>query len=599
MNQTSISFAMAKFIFVSYLALALVTTFIVVNQAVKSVNEQQQAFITLQMQTISDNYRLFLENHLTILNAQSNRPIIVQTLMQNNGNAQIIAEHLKHLRFLGEKYDYSLLDFDGELVYSTNQSSDFYHDDATWITKLLSNKISDNISFKKIDNKYYWVLAAPITYNNSVEGIFTTTIPIERIHHQHKSTAQLQTLSIEFIHHQQSIALFGHIKSGIKRQIEWLDLDLKLNFTFDDTAITSSINDLIIQLTVLILLAILIITLLAYYLGYRYIVTPILSLALATNSLQEGDQGIPLKADIKIKELSNLFNNFNKMSKNISKREQDLISSKQLLIQSHEDLKLSESQRVQSEKMASLGVLVAGVAHEINNPIGFVKSNIDTLKSYWLDIQDLLFQLQSDVTTPEQKEQLAALYKKYDIDFLIEDINPLIDSTTSGIERVTEIIQSLKSFARADAPQKVLADLNEGLNATIVMAKNELKYHCELDIDLAPLPPVLMHPSKINQVFMNLLINAGQSIKDKGTISIKTFIENNDVIITVADTGCGIAPDKLEQIFTPFYTSKPIGQGTGLGLSICHRIITQHNGSINVTSVVGSGSCFTISLPME
>jgi len=108
-----------------------------------------------------------------------------------------------------------------------------------------------------------------------------------------------------------------------------------------------------------------------------------------------------------------------------------------------------------------------------------------------------------------------------------------------------------------------------------------------------------MHPSKINQVFMNLLINAGQSIKDKGTISIKTFIENDDVIITVADTGCGIAPDKLEQIFTPFYTSKPIGQGTGLGLSICHRIITQHNGSINVTSVVGSGSCFTISLPME
>jgi len=599
MNQTSISFAMAKFIFVSYLALALVTTFIVVNQAVKSVNEQQQAFITLQMQTISDNYRLFLDNHLTILNAQSKRPIIVQTLMKNNDNAQIIAEHLKHLRFLGEKYDHSLLDFDGELVYSTNENPDFSHDEATWLKNLLENKVSDYIVLEKIENNYYWVLAAPVTYNNSVEGIFTTTIPIERIHHQHGSSSELQTLSIELIHNQQPIALFGHIETGIKRQKQWPKLDLILNFTFDDTAIKSSITELIVQLTLLILFAILIITLLAYYLGYRYIVTPISALALATSSLDDGDLLVPLKADLKIKELSNLFNNFNHMSRSISKREQDLISSKQLLIQSHEDLKMSESQRMQSEKMASLGVLVAGVAHEINNPIGFVKSNIDTLKSYWLDIQDLLFQLQSEVTTPQQKEQLSALYKKYDIDFLLEDINPLIDSTTSGITRVTEIIQSLKSFARADAPEKVLADLNEGLNATIVMAKHELKYHCKLDIDLAPLPPILMHPSKLNQVFMNLLINAGQAIEHDGTISVKTSIKEEHVLITITDTGCGIAPDKLDQIFTPFYTSKPIGQGTGLGLSICHRIIAQHNGTINVISELGHGSSFTISLPIE
>lgn len=599
MNKTSISFAMAKFIFVSYLALALVTTFIVVNQAVNSVNEQQQAFIALEMQTINDNYRLFLNNHLTILSEQSQQPIIVQALMQNNDNPQILAEYLQHLLFLGKQYDHSLLDFDGQLVYSTHQNPAFFHNDAPWLQSVLTQAPQDHIMIKKIEDRYYWILAAPVKYNNRVEGILTTTIPLDMINQQYHFSDAQQGLAIALILNQQTIASFGHTKSGIVRQITWPSIGLIINFTFDDTAINLAINELIIQLTLLILFSILIITLLAYYLGYRYIVTPILDLARATNSLEDGDKLITLKADIKIKELSNLFNNFNQMSQKISKREQALISSRQKLIKSHENLKQSESQRMQSEKMASLGVLVSGVAHEINNPIGFVKSNVDTLKSYWLDIQDLLSQLQSDMTTPAQQKQLQQLYEKYDIAFLISDINPLIDSTTLGITRVTEIIQSLKSFARADAPQKVMADLNEGLSATIVMARNELKYHCKLDIDLAPLPSVLMHPSKLNQVFMNLLINAGQSIEKEGIISIKTFVKDEDVVIKIADSGCGIAPEKLDQIFTPFYTSKPIGQGTGLGLSISHRIVAQHNGTIKVTSTVGKGSCFTITIPIE
>ena len=599
MKKISISFAMAQFIFISYLILALFTTFIVVNQAVKSVNIQQQALIALEMQTVSDNYHQFLTNHLIILNEQSKQPIITQELMQSNTSPLIIAEHIKSLRFLDKKYDHSLLDFDGNIVYTTNPNTTSYHHDPLWKKSLLKQATQEHIVIRKIKQDYYWVLIAPVKYNYQVEGFLITIIPIDAINEQHISMDNSKNLAIDLIHNQQNITSFGHVTSGIKRKIEWPELSLVFNFTFDDTAINEAINELIIQLSLLILFSIFVITLFAYYLGHKYIVTPILELASATNYLEDGDQIVTLKSDIKIKELSNLFSNFNRMCQKVSKREQALISSKKLLMKSHDDLKQSESQRMESEKMASLGVLAAGVAHEINNPIGFVKSNIDILKSYWNDIDNLLKKIESKTKNQEQKMQLENIYEEYDINFLRTDIPPLINSTTDGIGRVTEIVQSLKSFARADAPEKVMADINEGLNATIVMARNELKYHCQLDISLEPLPLIFMHPGKLNQVFMNLLINAGQSIEDRGIISIKTYVENDNIIVEILDTGCGIKASKLNKIFTPFYTSKPIGQGTGLGLSISHRIIEQHGGTINVTSTWGEGSCFMISLPIN
>ena len=169
----------------------------------------------------------------------------------------------------------------------------------------------------------------------------------------------------------------------------------------------------------------------------------------------------------------------------------------------------------------------------------------------------------------------------------------------SGIERVAEIVQSLKTFARQDSPDKGLSDINEGLKATINMANNEIKYHCDLTIDLAPLPLIMVYPGKLNQVFMNLIINASQAITDHGDITIRSFIDEDYAVVEITDTGSGIEPDKFSQIFTPFYTSKPIGQGTGLGLSISHGIMEQHGGKIEVTSTVGLGSCFSIFIPLS
>jgi len=219
------------------------------------------------------------------------------------------------------------------------------------------------------------------------------------------------------------------------------------------------------------------------------------------------------------------------------------------------------------------------------------------LKGYIQNLQDYHQQITKELSTFDTQQQ-KQLTEKYDITYISQDIGPLIDSTTSGIERVTEIVQSLKTFARQDSPDKVLADINEGLKATINMANNQIKYHCRLHLALAPLPLVMIYPGKLNQVFMNLIINAGQSIIEQGDIMIRTLVKDSCVMIEIEDTGCGIEPAKLAQIFTPFYTSKPQGNGTGLGLSISHGIIEQHGGEIKVRSIVGRGSCFTVCIPI-
>lgn len=595
MNKVSISFALIRFIFVSYLALALLTTYVVISQAVKYVDEQQRAFTHLEMQTINKNYRQFLDNHLQILREQSQHPLIVQSLMQAGTDKPIISAYFQHLRFLGQKLDVTLLDFDAKLVYSTQGDPSYHYINKPWLKPLLTNKNNHFITVEEINGQHYWILASVVKYNKHIEGILAVAIKLNTIN---QSVNPLNGLAVTIKHRQQPIATFGTATNGISHELSWPMEHITLVFDFDDTAINQTINQLILQLTAFIVIAILIITSLAYFLGYRYVVLPILNLAKATNSLEDGHQHVSLESDIRIKELSNLFDSFNRMSAKISQRESDLRSSQNALIKSHEELQYSEGQRLQSEKMASLGVLVAGVAHEINNPIGFINSNVDTLKNYWHDIQDLLNELERETTGTEQQQLLSDLYKKYDVKFLLEDINPLVDSTTSGILRVTEIIQSLKTFARSDTPNKIMADVNEGLNATLVMAKNELKYHCKINLSLAPLPPTLMYPSKLNQVFMNLLLNAGQAIEEQGEITIQSLVENNHIVVKISDTGIGIAPDKISQIFNPFYTSKPIGQGTGLGLSISHTIIEQHNGSIKVQSQVGQGTCFTITLPI-
>ena len=262
----------------------------------------------------------------------------------------------------------------------------------------------------------------------------------------------------------------------------------------------------------------------------------------------------------------------------------------------------AQEQLLQSEKMASIGQLAAGVAHEINNPIGYVHSNLGTLQEYISALFAMVAcsdaALRSD-DPAAYRDDVRGKRERLDIDYIIGDLPKLLEESREGIERVIKIVQDLKDFSRTggDEPMRP-SDLHKGLESTLNIVWNDLKYKVHLEKHYGVLPLVECHPSEINQVLMSLLINAGQAIENRGSIVIATGAENGEAWINIADTGCGIAPDALQRIFEPFYTTKPIGRGTGLGLAIAYSIIAKHHGRIEVDSGPGVGSAFRLVLPV-
>ena len=260
-------------------------------------------------------------------------------------------------------------------------------------------------------------------------------------------------------------------------------------------------------------------------------------------------------------------------------------------------------QLLQSEKMASVGQLAAGVAHEINNPMGYVNSNLGSLKRQVDDLMLLLDAYEkaeaSMQGSPEVLEALQKIKQRIDLKYLREDMSELIRESREGIHRVISIVESLKDYSRVDVAEWHPCNLEQGLESTLKIAWNAIKYKAEVHRDYAGLPEVECIGSQINQVFMNLLVNAAQSIRDKGLITLRSGFDETHVWIEIADSGCGIPPENLNRIFEPFFTTKPLGQGTGLGLSLSYSIVQRHHGQITVVSEPGQGTTFRVMLPRQ
>nr|WP_315235191.1 ATP-binding protein [uncultured Albidiferax sp.] len=281
------------------------------------------------------------------------------------------------------------------------------------------------------------------------------------------------------------------------------------------------------------------------------------------------------------------------------------------LLRANEELKqlnarLSDAQDklMQSEKLASIGQLAAGVAHEINNPIGFIFSNFGTLERYLDDLFQMLSayeQAEPALAGTPVAAQLKALREKVELDFLKEDIPTLMNESKDGITRVRNIVQNLKDFSRVDTSQEwVLADLHHGISSTLNIVNNEIKYKADVVKEFGEIPDIECLPSELNQVFMNLLVNAAHAIHvERGLITIRTGTEGDTVWVDVEDNGGGIAKENLGRIFDPFFTTKAVGKGTGLGLSLSYGIVKKHFGQIDVFSEVGVGTRFRVSLPVQ
>jgi len=294
-------------------------------------------------------------------------------------------------------------------------------------------------------------------------------------------------------------------------------------------------------------------------------------------------------------------------------KSRELFLSYQTLQDSHgqladalEEVKSQQRQLVQSEKLASLGTMSAGVAHEINNPLAFVFSNVNSLahsvdefKRYHDAVVKIL-KIESADEQLQGLKDLSAFIAQADLDFLFSDCGDLIDETRDGIERVKSIVAGLKAFARTDSGKRETIDVIECLQNTLRLAHNQIKYSMEVDEIYDELPLIKGYPGKLSQVFLNLIVNASQAMETSGKLTITANRQaDSAILLSFQDTGCGMSQETMDSIFNPFFTTKSVGEGTGLGLSISHGIIEEHQGEINVSSEPGKGTRFTITLPIE
>jgi PAS domain S-box-containing protein len=309
----------------------------------------------------------------------------------------------------------------------------------------------------------------------------------------------------------------------------------------------------------------------------------------------------------------------------LEKRTFELEKEKKRLKEAYVKLNQMQNQLLQSEKLASLGQLAAGVAHELNNPISFVNSNLGTLSEYVKEIKKLLEKYEKmeriikvenpafrqaqggelsrtteggeDKSKEKLSQEIDELKEQIDLDFVLGDFDKIISESQEGTQRVKSIVQNLRDFSHVDKGEFKFADINQGIESTLNIVWNELKYKAEVIKEYGDIPQIECLPQQLNQVFMNLLLNAAQAITTHGEIRIRTYQATNNVVVEISDTGIGIPKDNLPRIFEPFFTTKEVGKGTGLGLSVAYGIVQKHNGKIEVESEVNKRTTFRVILP--
>ncbi|ACM21855.1 sensor histidine kinase, HAMP domain-containing [Geotalea daltonii FRC-32] len=560
-------------------------------------------------------------------------PFMINSVIDTLGRETYLAPFMRKLSLPGkegDKADIFLLDYKGRIIAKNGAgTSNDVFENVRWRQKVMGGSPHAEISD---DGKHHKVLFAfPIFYQSLPEGVLVAKFDVSLISAVMQTTEEFKTAIIGSSGH----LLLGELDPSTlakaaggklpKREARVFSEHDKLFAVFPlqgiegfegfgwrlvlsvpSSNILAPVEKLLWHMLLIGLLTATAVSCVVFFRTRRF-VRPIKDLEATMQSIMEKDdlsQRVEISSD---EEVEALGKTFNKMLDNLSNTRVSKQSLEQIVEErthelkaSSEELKTAQLHMLQNEKMASIGQLAAGVAHEINNPIGFVSSNLTTLNKYlsrmneFIDLQE---EKLSDVA-PEHLEELELKRKTLKIDRIRKDAEQLIKESLEGTERVRDIVTDLKTFSRADAKEYLFADINECLDRTINIVWNEIKYKATVKKEFGVLPKVKCNLQQLNQVFLNLLVNAAQAIDTQGEITVATSHNGDQISVSIADTGVGIPEEIRHRIFEPFFTTKEVGKGTGLGLSISYDLIKKHNGGITLESELGRGTRFTITLPV-
>jgi signal transduction histidine kinase len=574
------------------------------------VRENRQDFIEQEMNSIAREFDSYLSLRQKSLKDYANFPILLQTVMHPDSNQSNIRDFMNEITLLGEKVPLTLRDYQGLIIYSTKPLKR----NLDIPTKQITSNNEPFIKFIEIGNPNISIeLFVPIYYQGHVEGYLQATIFISQISEFLALDARSKHHRLQFKVGDEIFLELGDKSLTLNPPISMGKNNIILSYQTKDPELFNSRRDLVVDMLLWLAAICLFINIISNKIGKKYLIMPLERLREFSSKLADGSNiYLTLEKDSKIyqfNEINDLELNFQEMAKKVIHREDSLKSAKDSLQELNDRLVEHQQQLLHSEKLASVGQLAAGVAHEINNPTGFVMGNIEVLKDYKEDLLNLFkhYQVLEHCIQQEDMQAIKAQLEKVqifksetDIDYILKDMSALISDSLEGTNRIKNIVQDLKNFSRVDSVVKKPIDINEDVIETALrLVWNEIKYKCTLEKDLTPLPVYPCNSGELSQVILNLLVNACDSVTEKGIISISSHYMEGYIEIKVSDNGCGIKDKDLNKLFDPFFTTKEIGKGTGLGLSISHRIIEKHGGILSVASQLNKGTVFTIMLPVE
>lgn len=588
-TKLTVKQSFSSFIIAIMIALTVAMTLVFGIQVSKKITNLKKQNLDEYLSAVLSDMSTYTQVRVNDLEAIVKSPILVQGLMQPEAQLASVADLFKDSYIQAEQPQQVLIDFSGEVIYSR------YPTQWKGLEQPLMDDMETFVRLQKMNQEFQILLASPIRYQGSVEGLLVTLITLNKMLMDLNLNQRLEGINLKFSHNNQKVFNIGQGAYPIRKNLNTTWLGLNVSYCADDKDIKELVSLMQMETFLFMLILGIVTTTIAVILGQKLFVSPIQKLSsqmtcFDMNNLVKKDFHSP------IKELEDVSAQFKQLATNVSVRERELR-------QAYDQIKESKVQLLQSEKMASIGMLAAGIAHEINNPLGFIKSNIDTLNEYHTSIETFLNRWNNSTFDSDEVKplELRKFFDQENLLDLIKDGQEITDECMTGLLRVEEIVKGLKLFSRSDIDEASEFYLAEQLELTLKLAWNELKYSASVNKQIHQDFKCVGYPGQINQVILNFLVNAAQALDKKhGKINIDVGLyDENRGYISVEDNGCGIDREAIKDLFTPFYTTKPPGQGTGLGLSISYGIAKNHKGEIKVESLPGAGSTFTLILPVS